>query len=117
MPLGAIMLISTNTVQYTQEVAKEKQKLFATAAALLIENGVDPFAPASALWVPGRIEVVGKHTDYAGGRYSEACYARHSYACLFLKEGLRSRQHFTTFAQEPTRCCEQRLLRGDSRPD
>jgi hypothetical protein len=108
------MLIATNTVHYTQEVAKEKQKLFATAAALLIENGVDPFAPASALWVPGRIEVVGKHTDYAGGRYSEAQYTG---ACLFLKEGLGSRQHFTPDAQEPTRCCEQRLLRGDSRPD
>ncbi len=24
--------------------------------------------PASALWVPGRIEVFGKHTDYGGGR-------------------------------------------------
>ena len=24
-------------------------------------------APATALWVPGRIEVFGKHTDYAGG--------------------------------------------------
>ncbi|CAE8653446.1 unnamed protein product, partial [Polarella glacialis] len=24
--------------------------------------------PCRAFWVPGRIEVVGKHTDYAGGR-------------------------------------------------
>src|SRR5688500_20231211 len=24
-------------------------------------------APDEALWVPGRIEVFGKHTDYAGG--------------------------------------------------
>lgn len=56
----------------SQETAREKQVLFATAATLLIENGVSPFAPASALWVPGRIEVVGKHTDYAGGRYVAA---------------------------------------------
>src|SRR5215472_16563210 len=26
------------------------------------------FAPERAWWVPGRIEVFGKHTDYAGGR-------------------------------------------------
>src|SRR2546425_5961945 len=25
-------------------------------------------APERAFWVPGRIEVFGKHTDYAGGR-------------------------------------------------
>ncbi len=28
----------------------------------------DPNAPARAWWVPGRIEVLGKHTDYGGGR-------------------------------------------------
>lgn len=28
----------------------------------------DPRTPAAAVYVPGRIEVLGKHTDYAGGR-------------------------------------------------
>ena len=59
-------------------------------AASLVEQGLDPAAhdakaslfdhvlgvfrdltggpPAHAWWVPGRLEVFGKHTDYAGGR-------------------------------------------------
>lgn len=57
-----------------QKAASDKQKLFAGAAQLLIENGLPADAKASALWVPGRIEVVGKHTDYAGGRYLIATY-------------------------------------------
>src|SRR4249919_490891 len=62
----------------------------AALAALLVEQGLDPTAesakaslfdvvlggfrdlagepPAHAWWVPGRLEVFGKHTDYAGGR-------------------------------------------------
>jgi galactokinase len=62
----------------------------ADLAALLVEQGLDPSArdakaalfdvvlgafrslagepPRHAWWVPGRLEVFGKHTDYAGGR-------------------------------------------------
>ena len=58
----------------------------ADVAALLVDRGLDPAerlaksvlfdralealrAPAAdAWWVPGRLEVFGKHTDYAGGR-------------------------------------------------
>ena len=62
----------------------------ADLAAALVERGLDPAAerakaslfdvvlgafqhvvgarPADAWWVPGRLEVFGKHTDYAGGR-------------------------------------------------
>jgi galactokinase len=62
----------------------------AALAASLVEQGLDPAAesakaslfglvlggfrhltgepPAHAWWVPGRLEVFGKHTDYAGGR-------------------------------------------------
>ena len=62
----------------------------AALAAALVERGLDPAAqdaktslfdsvlgvfrdltgepPAHAWWVPGRLEVFGKHTDYAGGR-------------------------------------------------
>ncbi|EOD21773.1 hypothetical protein EMIHUDRAFT_450831 [Emiliania huxleyi CCMP1516] len=41
---------------------------FAAAAARLLAAGVAPETRATAFWVPGRIEVLGKHTDYAGGR-------------------------------------------------
>ncbi len=38
------------------------QQLLARAAGALNQE------PAYAWWVPGRVEVLGKHTDYAGGR-------------------------------------------------
>ncbi len=41
-----------------------KTALFAQALAALGERASE----ASAWWVPGRIEFLGKHTDYAGGR-------------------------------------------------
>ena len=34
----------------------------------LQKNGVSADSPAKAFFVPGRVEVLGKHTDYAGGR-------------------------------------------------
>ena len=37
-------------------------------ARALIARGLPPAALARVLLVPGRIEVLGKHTDYAGGR-------------------------------------------------
>jgi galactokinase len=40
----------------------------ATAAAALLAGGHPAAAPVLAFTVPGRIEVLGKHTDYAGGR-------------------------------------------------
>lgn len=42
-------------------------RVAACARALLARRG-DPDAPAFVILVPGRIEVLGKHTDYAGGR-------------------------------------------------
>ncbi|MHB1863450.1 MAG: galactokinase family protein [Gemmatimonadaceae bacterium] len=47
--------------------AGAKEARFAAAAAALRANGVSE-ARAGALFAPGRIEVLGKHTDYAGGR-------------------------------------------------
>lgn len=44
--------------------ADEKAVLYAKAAAML---GVSDDTEAAGLFVPGRIEVLGKHTDYAGG--------------------------------------------------
>ncbi len=44
------------------ESAAAKSRLFGDAAAALGAK------PSSGFFVPGRIEVLGKHTDYAGGR-------------------------------------------------
>lgn len=41
---------------------------FQQLAASLRSQGADPYRPAAVFFVPGRIEVLGKHTDYAGGR-------------------------------------------------
>lgn len=52
----------------TQEAAEEKRKMFLSASARLVEEGLPPGSAARAFWVPGRVEIAGKHTDYAGGR-------------------------------------------------
>jgi len=49
--------------------SQEKAELFGRAAtALIMFGGGQPTWDISAHFVPGRIEVLGKHTDYAGGR-------------------------------------------------
>ncbi len=45
--------------------------------------------PAAAWWVPGRLEVFGTHTDYAGGRSLVAPVPR---GFVFLAAGRRDRQ-------------------------
>jgi len=52
----------------TEDVAAGKAGLFQDAARKLIKAGHNSSTMATGYWVPGRIEVVGKHTDYAGGR-------------------------------------------------
>ena len=42
--------------------------MYELSAEKLLHAGYGSETPASGYWVPGRIEVVGKHTDYAGGR-------------------------------------------------
>ena len=44
------------------EEVRRKSRMFARASAALARR------PTLRLWVPGRIEFLGKHTDYAGGR-------------------------------------------------
>jgi len=51
----------------TASEAAAKQQLFARACAALDSSRAGAFA-TFAVFVPGRIEVLGKHTDYAGGR-------------------------------------------------
>lgn len=55
---------------------RSKATLFAAAAKRLLDDGVPPDTRAQAFWVPGRIEVLGKHTDYAGGRSLLAAVTR-----------------------------------------
>jgi len=52
----------------TKQAGAAKAELFARAATALRDQGVLAGASVVAYYVPGRIEVLGKHTDYAGGR-------------------------------------------------
>ena len=51
-----------------QHVAKDKALTFAQCARSVQADSGCQDSQAVALFVPGRIEVLGKHTDYAGGR-------------------------------------------------
>lgn len=46
----------------------EKFSLIVQAARRLLDLDIQESTPCRIFWIPGRIEVVGKHTDYAGGR-------------------------------------------------
>ncbi|MBN1853701.1 MAG: hypothetical protein JW829_13295 [Pirellulales bacterium] len=48
--------------------ANKKAESIGSAADRILQKGVPRTAPATACIVPGRIEVLGKHTDYVGGR-------------------------------------------------
>jgi galactokinase len=48
--------------------ARGVAELAALCTGALREGGVDVDAASCAFFVPGRVEVLGKHTDYAGGR-------------------------------------------------
>ena len=50
---------------FAPPVANAKAELFARSADALAAAGTT--GPCRAYYVPGRIEVLGKHTDYAGG--------------------------------------------------
>jgi galactokinase len=54
-------------------------RLLAAARAAL--DGAGAARPSAAFQVPGRIEVLGKHTDYAGGR-SLVCAVEHGFAIV-----------------------------------
>lgn len=55
---------------FDQAAAEQVQAMFQKAAQRLLDNveGIEPECAVAAYWVPGRIEIAGKHTDYAGGR-------------------------------------------------
>lgn len=56
--------------------ALSKARLFARVVEGLVQKGAVGSDPAYAYFVPGRIEVLGKHTDYAGGRSIVAAVER-----------------------------------------
>lgn len=61
---------------------KDKTELISKAAGHLVaELDTKASAYCRFFWVPGRIEVVGKHTDYAGGR-SCVCAANRGFCIL-----------------------------------
>lgn len=53
---------------FSRQQALVKGQRFTEIARSLLARSIDEQAPAVAWFVPGRIEVFGKHTDYAGGR-------------------------------------------------
>ncbi len=64
--------------------AAEKAALFAEAAAVLVADGTDPSTAAKAFFIPGRVEVMGKHTDYAGGRRCLYPFPHRHHTLLYL---------------------------------
>ena len=60
------------------------QRLFSDAASLLLEKSGLEENEVKALWVPGRLEFLGKHVDYAGGRSIVAALQR-GFAFIALK--------------------------------
>ena len=54
--------------ELSESVVREKADMIRSCAATLLGRDIDPQAEAHGFFVPGRIEVLGKHTDYAGGR-------------------------------------------------
>eukprot|EP00123_Amoebidium_parasiticum_P007150 comp17916_c0_seq1/m.18192 comp17916_c0_seq1/g.18192 ORF comp17916_c0_seq1/g.18192 comp17916_c0_seq1/m.18192 type:complete len:479 (-) comp17916_c0_seq1:418-1854(-) len=81
----------------TPEVAAEKDKLLSRGAELLLEAGVSGDTHARAYFVPGRVEVVGKHTDYAGGRSLLAAVSR-GFGVVTVDRDDNHVRIFTTFA-------------------
>ena len=88
----------------SQDEAVRKQLLFELVADGLAR--VSPEPPAATLWVPGRLEILGKHTDYGGGHSLVAPVPR-GFAVLARPrpDGVVSvhdasrREHFVTASQ------------------
>ncbi len=65
---GAAVRAALRSHGFASQVIERKCERFALAAKALTEGGHGDDTPVLAFHVPGRIEVLGKHTDYAGGR-------------------------------------------------
>lgn len=80
----------------TQEVATEKRRMLAGAATRLTEAGLAQTAAAKAFWTPGRVEIAGCHTDYAGGR-SLLCATSRGFVVVSVDREDAVCRIFTTF--------------------
>jgi len=75
--------------------AAAKGNRFSKAAQTLIDAGNKPGAPAIVVFVPGRIEVLGKHTDYCGGR-SLVCTVERGICCVAVARNDNTIRFFAT---------------------
>lgn len=71
----------TATDDVSGDAAAGARDLLTRCAHALYESDVSPERPVCAFFVPGRIEVLGKHTDYAGGR-SLLCAVQRGFCIL-----------------------------------
>ena len=64
------LLDTLTAAGFDTTAATEIQQMFQASARRLLSNSATATetTDARAFWVPGRIEVLGKHTDYAGGK-------------------------------------------------
>src|SRR5437660_1404693 len=76
---AAAALLQSEGMRRTE--AERKARLFDRARHALRTSGVSDDRCVNAWFVPGRLEVVGKHTDYAGGR-SLLCAIERGYAVV-----------------------------------
>ena len=90
-----------------------KARMFAAAAQRLLDEGVKPGAVTSAYWVPGRIEVGGKHTDYAGGR-SLLCNAPRGFAAVSADRPDSTLCMFASFALAGIRASSELPISADA---
>ena len=81
----------------------ELARRVAGAARRLLEGGIRASRPAAAFFVPGRIELLGKHVDYAGG--TSLVLATEAGICLVATERGDSRLRlFDLHLDEPVEC-------------
>ncbi len=74
---ASALALQLSTTGLSPAACQSKARRFAKAAAALsVTCEADRVRRAMAFFVPGRIEVLGKHTDYAGGRTMVAAVER-----------------------------------------
>jgi galactokinase len=84
------------------DAARSHAARLAEAARSLLRDGARGDRPAHAFFVPGRIEVLGKHTDYAGGS-SLVCAVPQGFVLVAVPEsGSRLRLTETTTGESVT---------------
>lgn len=97
-PLASYLKASDVTARLAAHaIDTSKASLFAAAAKRLEDEGVALSVRVAAFWVPGRVEVLGKHTDYAGGRSVLGAVNR-GFAVVVAERGDALLRLFASFA-------------------